>query len=62
MTQGVILWKPSEGGGGRVLYLYVEIHLRVFFLAVFPKNEQPDFTAAGYRALKTLVQQLKRES
>lgn len=52
----------GKRGGGRVLYLYVEIHLRVYFLAVFPKNEPPDITPAGYRALKTLVQQLKRES
>lgn len=51
----------GKRGGGRVLYLYVEIHSRVYFLAVFPKNEQPDITPAGYRALKALVQQLKME-
>jgi hypothetical protein len=51
----------GKRGGGRVLYLYVEIRSRIFFLAVFPKNEQPDFTPAGYRALKALVKQLKVE-
>jgi hypothetical protein len=52
----------GKRGGGRVLYLYVEIRSRIYLLAVFPKNEQPDFTPAGYRALKALVQQLKLES
>jgi hypothetical protein len=52
----------GKRGGGRVLYLYVEVRLRVYFLAVFAKNDQPDFTPAYYRALKALVQQLKMES
>lgn len=51
----------GKRGGGRVLYLYVEVRLRVYFLAVFAKNDQPDFTPVYYRALKALVQQLKME-
>ena len=52
----------GKRGGGRVLYLYVQVRARIFFLAVFAKNDQPDFTHAYYRALKALVQQLKMES
>jgi hypothetical protein len=52
----------GKRGGGRVLYLYVEIRSRIYFLAVFPKNEQPDLTSAGYRALQAVVRQLKMES
>jgi hypothetical protein len=52
----------GKRGGGRVLYLYIEIRLRVYFLAVFAKNDRPDLTPSYYRALKALVQQLKMES
>lgn len=52
----------GKRGGGRVLYLYVQVRARVYFLAVFAKNDQPDFTPAYYRVLKALVWQLKMES
>ncbi len=48
-------------GGGRVLYLYVELRNRIYLIAVFTKNERPDFTPADYRNIKLLVQHLKRE-
>jgi hypothetical protein len=51
----------GKRGGGRLLYLYVEHRGRIFLIAVFPKNKQPDFTPAAYRAMKMLAQQLKEE-
>lgn len=51
----------GKRGGGRLLYLYVELRERVYLIAVLAKNEQPDFSAADYRRIQTLVQHLKKE-
>jgi hypothetical protein len=51
----------GKRGGGRVVYLYVEARSRIYLMAVFPKNQLPDITAAGYRALKQLATELKKE-
>lgn len=51
----------GKRGGGRVVYLYVEVRSRVFLMAVFPKSEVPDLTPAEYRKLTKLVERLKME-
>ena len=51
----------GKRGGGRVIYLYVEVRSRVYLLAVFAKNDKPDLTAREYQALASLVKRLKME-
>ena len=56
---------PADGrgkrGGGRLLYLYVQIRGVIYFVAVFGKAGQEDLTRADYRILADLVKRLKEE-
>lgn len=54
---------PGHGrrGGGRLLYLYVEVRSVIYLIAVFRKSEQADLTRDDYRAFAALVEHLKRE-
>jgi len=55
---------PSRGSGKsgafRVCYLYFPAHEIVFFVLIFPKNEQPNLTAEQERACRTLSAQIKK--
>lgn len=51
----------GKRGGGRLIYLYVEVRSRIYLMAVFPKNELSDVSPAGYRALRDLAKQLRKE-
>lgn len=52
---------PGRGkrGGARVLYLYLEVRDRIFFLVAYAKNEQVDITPAQKHALRRMAQQLE---
>lgn len=52
---------PGQGkrGGARVIYLYIEIRDRVYFLLAYAKNEQVDLTATQKQALRTMAKQLE---
>jgi hypothetical protein len=55
---------PGRGkrGGGRLLYLYVQIHSVIYFVAVYAKADQEGITRAGYHYLARLVERLKEET
>ena len=52
---------PGRGkrGSARVVYLYVEIRGRVYFLLAYAKAEQLDLSAADKKALRGLVHELE---
>lgn len=54
---------PGRGkrGGGRLIYLYVEVRCRIYLMAVFSKTELTDISPAGYRALRNLANQSRKE-
>ena len=53
---------PGRGksGGARVIYLYLENHAILYFLAVYTKKEQSDLTPDQKKALCTIVEGIKR--
>jgi hypothetical protein len=51
----------GKRGGGRVLYLYIEVRSRIYLIAAYAKNEQGDITPAGYRVLARLAKELRKE-
>jgi hypothetical protein len=55
---------PSRGsgksGGFRVCYLYFPAREIVFFVLIFPKNEQPNLTADQKKACRDLSRQVSR--
>ncbi len=52
---------PGQGkrGGARVIYLYIEVRDRVYFLLAYAKNEQVDLTQDQKQALRTMAKQLE---
>lgn len=54
---------PSRGsgksGGYRVCYLYFPAHEIVYFVLIFPKNEQPNLTAEQEKACRVLAKQIE---
>ncbi len=51
----------GKRGGGRVIYLDVEIKECIYLLNVYVKNEQSDLTEKEKKLLKKLVEVLKEE-
>jgi hypothetical protein len=51
----------GKRGGGRLLYLYVQIRGVIYLTAVFAKSAQENLTRADYRVLGELVERLKKE-
>ena len=49
----------GKRGGARVLYLYIEVRERIYFLLAYAKNEQVDLTPAQKKALRNMVKQLE---
>lgn len=65
-TGGVRKIRAAIGGGGksggaRVVYLYVQIRARVYFLLAFPKNVQANLTDDQKRKIRELADRLKQE-
>jgi hypothetical protein len=51
----------GKRGGGRLLYLYVQIRSVIYLMAVYAKSVQGNLTRADYRVFAALVEQLKKE-
>ena len=51
----------GKRGGSRVVYLYVEVRSRIYFLLAFAKNEQGNLTPDQLRRVRELVERLKAE-
>lgn len=54
---------PRRGkrGGGRLIYLYVQVRSVIYFVSVYAKTKQGDLTLADYRVSANLAKHLKRE-
>lgn len=54
---------PGRGkrGGARVLYYYIELRSKVYFLLAFAKNVQANLTSDHKKSLRQLVRQLEGE-
>lgn len=52
---------PGRGrrGGARLVYLYVELRSRIYFLLVYAKNERVALTPDDKKMLRELVKQLE---
>ena len=52
---------PGRGkrGGARLLYLYIEVRGRIYFLVAYAKNEQVDLSSADKKMLRTMVKHLE---
>lgn len=55
----VSLHGRGRRGGARLVYLYVELRSRIYFLLVYAKNERIDLTPADKKMLRELVKQLE---
>lgn len=51
----------GKSGGFRVCYCDIPEKEKLFFLAIFPKNEQENFTDEEKQVFKVLVTRLKKE-
>ena len=54
---------PGRGkrGGARVIYLFVVVRGRIYFLLAYAKNRRFDLTPAQKRAVHALARQLEQE-
>lgn len=52
----------GKRGGGRVIYLYVEVRRKIYLLLAYPKNEQANLTPLQQKRVRELVTQLVAES
>ncbi len=51
----------GKSGGGRVIYLDVFEKERLYFLFAYPKNVQENLTAEQKKAIKNLIEEIKKE-
>lgn len=51
----------GKRGGGRVIYIDIEIKECIYLLNVYTKNEQSDMSDEEKKTLKKLVERLKEE-
>jgi len=54
---------PGRGkrGGCRIIYLYVKSASRIYFVYLYPKNEEVDLSADHKKALKQIAQSIYEE-
>ena len=52
---------PGRGkrGGARLLYLYIEVRGRIYFLLAYAKNEQVNLSAVQKKALRDMAKYLE---
>ena len=55
------LGNVGKRGGGRVIYVDIEIKECIYLLNVYTKNEQDDISDEEKKALKKLVERLREE-
>lgn len=51
----------GKSGGGRVIYVDIELKETIYFINVYAKNEQDDLTEEEKKAFKAVVKILKEE-
>lgn len=51
----------GKRGGGRVVYVDVFEKERLYFLFAYPKNEQETLTAEQKKAIKQIIEAIKKE-
>lgn len=51
----------GKRGGGRVIYVDIEVKETIYFINVYIKNEQEDLTESERKAFKALINILKEE-
>ena len=51
----------GKSGGGRVLYIDVELKETIYFINVYAKNKQEDLTDDERKAFKAVIKLLKEE-
>ena len=51
----------GKRGGGRVIYVDIELKETIYFINVYAKNEKDDLTEEGKKAFKAIVKILKEE-
>lgn len=55
------LENTGKRGGGRVLYVDIELKETIYFVNVYTKNEKDDLTEDEKRAFKAVIRFLKEE-
>lgn len=51
----------GKRGGGRVIYVDIELKETIYFINVYAKNEKDDLTEEEKRAFKAVIKVLKEE-
>ncbi len=51
----------GKRGGGRVIYLDVFEHENLYLLFAYPKNVQEDFTPDQKRAIRKMIEEIRKE-
>ena len=54
---------PGKGksGGGRLIYVFIEVGSAIHFLLCYPKNVQGNLTEKQKKALRTIIEAIKEE-
>jgi hypothetical protein len=52
----------GKSGGARVLYYYGGDHMPIFLVAIYPKSEKENISAAEKKAIKKLINLLVEEN
>ena len=52
----------GKRGGGRVIYLDVFEKERLYFLFAYPKNVQENLTPDQKKAIKSIIEEIKKEA
>ncbi len=51
----------GKSGGGRVIYIDVFEKKKLYFLFAYPKNVQENLTPNQKKAIRTIIEEIKRE-
>ena len=51
----------GKSGGGRVIYVDIFEKERIYMLFAYPKNVQEDLTAEQTRAIRNIIEEIKKE-
>lgn len=57
----ILLDQHGKRGGGRVIYVDIELKETIYFINVYAKNEKDDLTEEEKKAFKAVVKILKEE-
>jgi hypothetical protein len=51
----------GKSGGARAVYLYIQVHSRIYFVALYAKNVQATLTENQKRQLRAVAERIKGE-